>query len=216
MKAVRHGSAECSRKSLQTTKVWQALAFITRHANDDTVQPSVPYRAPLIVTAELPGPVQAWADGLRKAHFPPERNHLAAHVTLFHALPFHVLQEARALLSRLAAQTAPVEARLNGIMDLGTGTALRIDCPAMLELREEIADHFHGLLTQQDDHVPRLHVTVQNKVLRKDAIDLQMSLQATCVVRSFTFAGLGLHHYLGGPWSDAGRWPFRGGRRGRR
>ena len=34
--------------------------------------------APLVVTAELPAPLQARADGLRRAHFPPERNHLAA------------------------------------------------------------------------------------------------------------------------------------------
>ena len=50
--------------------------------------PDQPKRAhaPYIVTAELPGNVFALADGLRRAHFPPERNKLAAHVTLFHAL----------------------------------------------------------------------------------------------------------------------------------
>lgn len=42
--------------------------------------------APYIVTAELPGDVLAFADGLRRAHFPPERNWLVAHATLFHAL----------------------------------------------------------------------------------------------------------------------------------
>ncbi len=160
--------------------------------------------------------MQAWADGLRKAHFPPERNQLSAHVTLFHALPHYVLDEAKALLARLAGQNAPVEARLTGVMDLGSGTALRIDSPAMLALRDEIADHFHGLLTLQDGHVPRLHVTVQNKVLRKDAIALQIGLQEAFVMRSFSFAGLALHHYLGGPWGDAGRWAFRGAQRGRR
>jgi hypothetical protein len=38
--------------------------------------------APLIVTAELPPDLQAWATSLRQRHFPPERNYLAAHVTL--------------------------------------------------------------------------------------------------------------------------------------
>ncbi|WP_369800722.1 2'-5' RNA ligase family protein [Novosphingobium sp. AAP83] len=170
----------------------------------------------MIVTAELPAPMQAWADGLRKAHFPPERNQVRAHVTLLHALPPYVLDEAKALLSRIAAQNPPVEARLTGVMDLGSGTALRIESPAMMALRDEVADHFHGLLTLQDDHVPRLHITVQNKVLRKDAIALQMHLQEAFAARSFSFAGLALHHYLGGPWGDAGRWSFRGGSRGRR
>lgn len=171
--------------------------------------------APLIVTAELPAALQAWADTLRKTHFPPERNHLQAHVTLFHALPHYVLDEARALLSRIAAQHAPVEARLTGVMDLGNGTAFRIDSPDMMALRDEMADHFHGLLTQQDGHVPRLHVTVQNKVLRKDAIALQIGLQEAFAARSFTFTGLALHHYLGGPWGNAGRWSFRGAKPGR-
>lgn len=184
--------------------------------NAEKVQAINSRSAPLIVTAQLPAPLQAWADALRKTHFPPERNHLSAHVTLFHALPPHVLEEARALLARIAAQHAPVDARLVDVMDLGSGTAFRIESPGMMELRDEIADHFHGMLTLQDGHLPRLHVTVQNKVLRKDAIALQIGLQKAFCARSFTFAGLALHHYMGGPWVDAGRWSFRGTRRDRR
>ena len=41
----------------------------------------------LIVTAEL-GPADfGWLEGLRRAHYPPERNQLPAHLTMFHALP---------------------------------------------------------------------------------------------------------------------------------
>ena len=43
--------------------------------------------APLILSAVLDAPVQQRLDALRRAHFPPERNHLDAHVTLFHHLP---------------------------------------------------------------------------------------------------------------------------------
>lgn len=166
--------------------------------------------APLIVTAQLPSPLEGWADGLRKAHFPPERNHLRAHVTLFHALPPRLLDEARALLASLAAEHAPVVARLSSIMDMGGGTAFRIDSPGMIELRGRIAEHFHGMLTAQDGHGLRLHVTIQNKVERKAAQALQASLAATFIPRDFAFAGLGLHHYMGGPWEEAGRWSFRG------
>src|SRR6476469_7699644 len=42
---------------------------------------------PLIVTLLLDDAAQQRFDALRTAHFPAERNHLAAHVTLFHALP---------------------------------------------------------------------------------------------------------------------------------
>ena len=43
--------------------------------------------APLIVSALLDPDSFAWLDGLRRAHFPAERNLLDAHLTLFHALP---------------------------------------------------------------------------------------------------------------------------------
>jgi hypothetical protein len=166
--------------------------------------------APLIVTAELPAPLQAWADGLRREHFPPERNHLSAHVTLFHALPAFTEAEARDLLRALAGATAPPMARLSAIMDMGGGTAFRIECPDLLDLRARVADHFHGLLTGQDGHVPRLHVTIQNKVVRAEARALQDSLAMDFAPRDFRFAGLALHRYLGGPWEPVGRWAFRG------
>ncbi len=168
--------------------------------------------APLVVTAELPAPLQARADGLRRAHFPPERNHLAAHVTLFHALPPFAEGEARSLLAALAAETPPPEALLAAVMDLGGGTALRIDSAAMLDVRDCIAERFHGLLTRQDQHAPRLHVTVQNKVLRAEAKALQAELSGAFRPEPFAFAGLALHRYLAGPWELIGRWTFRGRR----
>ena len=42
---------------------------------------------PLVVTLLLEPSAQERFDRVRAAHFPAERNHLAAHVTLFHALP---------------------------------------------------------------------------------------------------------------------------------
>ncbi|MGN3975433.1 2'-5' RNA ligase family protein [Tsuneonella sp. SYSU-LHT278] len=165
--------------------------------------------APLIVTAELPEALQSRADQLRAAHFPPERNHLKAHVTLFHALPPMVEGELRDALA-VEARAAPVRARLEGVMNLGRGTALRLCSPGMLELRERIADRLHGLLTPQDQQAPRLHVTIQNKVAPSVAKALQAALARTLEPRDFTFAGLALHRYRGGPWETVHRWPFRG------
>lgn len=95
-------------------------------------------------------------------------------------------------------------------MSLGRGTALRIDSPGMLDLRGQIADRFHGMLTAQDQGRPRLHVTVQNKVTLAEAIALQQVLSATFLPRRFGFAGLALHAYRGGPWEALGRWSFHG------
>ncbi len=140
--------------------------------------------APLIVTAELPEALQSRADQLRAAHFPPERNFLKAHVTLFHALPPMVEDELRDALAA-EAKAPPVHARLDGLMNLGRGTALRLSSPAMLDLRERLADRFHGLLTVQDQQAPRLHVTIQNKVSPSVAKALQAALASSIEPRRF-------------------------------
>ena len=95
-------------------------------------------------------------------------------------------------------------------MPLGTGTALAIHSPAMLAIREAIAAHFHGALTAQDSHTPRLHITIQNKVTPQAARALQRSLAATLAPRDFAFPALGLHLYRETHWDSMGIWPFRG------
>ncbi|WP_165271715.1 2'-5' RNA ligase family protein [Pelagerythrobacter rhizovicinus] len=170
--------------------------------------------APLIVTAELPPDLHRWATRLRTAHYPPERNVLEAHVTLFHVLPPSAENEVRDELAAAAARYAPPAARLEGILPLGEGTALRLFSPAMLMLREELAARFHGLLTAQDAHQPRLHVTIQNKVPVRAARELQRTLAAEIEPRGFSFPALALYYYRGGPWEFVKRWPFRGKNRG--
>jgi hypothetical protein len=80
----------------------------------------------------------------------------------------------------------------------------------MTALREDLADRFRGLLAPQDQHAPRLHVTVQNKVSEKAARALQAELAGTFQPRAFRFPGLALHRYRDGPWEFAKRWSFRG------
>ena len=166
--------------------------------------------APLILTAQLPPDLHSWATGLRDEHFPPERNYLEAHVTLFHAIPAQCEPEARSFLARLVGEVAPVPARLEGLMSLGGGTALKLSSPDMLSLRDHIADHFHGMLTAQDQHRPRLHVTIQNRVTSKEAKALQAQMAGTVNPRDFAFPGLSLYHYRGGPWELVRGFTFRG------
>lgn len=166
--------------------------------------------APIILTAQLPPDLHRWATRLRDAHFPPERNYLEAHVTLFHALPPQCAEELSDVCKHLASEFAPVDARLVGVMPLGKGTALKLESEGILHLRDHIADHFHGLLTGQDQHRPRLHVTVQNKVTIEEARALQEHLEPVIEPRSFAFHGLALHRYRRGPWELMGRFAFRG------
>lgn len=176
--------------------------------------PSHPPPAPYIVTGELPRDVLAWADALRRAHFPPERNKLAAHVTLFHAFAPSLREELRGMLGHFAADFAPPAARIDRLMDLGRGTALAIHSPDLLAIRDAIAAHFHGALTSQDQHRPRLHITIQNKVDRHAALALQAELAPRLVPRTFAFTGLGLHLYCGGHWETQKIWRFRGHQHG--
>lgn len=167
-------------------------------------------RPPFIVTAELPGDVLAWADGLRRTHFPPERNWLQAHVTLFHSFAPSLREDLLGFLPRLAGEFAPPEAELTGLMDLGGGTALAIRSPGMLAVRGLIADHFHDMLTRQDQGGKKLHITVQNKVARAAATALQAELGPQLTPRRFAFTGLGLHLYMNPHWQAVGTWKFRG------
>ena len=165
---------------------------------------------PFIVTASLPPEIQGWAEGLRRAHYPPERNHLHAHVTLFHSFAPSLLEELKRFLPAVAQEFAPIPGRVAGIMDLGKGTAIALESAPMLALRGLIAEHFHGSLTAQDLYEPRLHITVQNKVTKEEARALQAALAPTIEPRDFVFSGLELHLYQGGPWTSVKACRFRG------
>ena len=165
---------------------------------------------PLILTGLLPRDMHGWATRLRDRHFPPERNYLEAHVTLFHAIPAQCEDELGDLLKRLAGEFAPPEGRLLGLMSLGGGTALKLESAQLMALRSVIADHFRGMLTQQDQGRPRLHVTIQNKVSSAEAKALQAELEGAIEERRFAFRGLGLYRYRGGPWEHVRDFVFRG------
>ncbi|RST31145.1 2'-5' RNA ligase family protein [Sphingomonas ginkgonis] len=163
----------------------------------------------LIVTAEMGAEDSAWLDGQRTRHFPPERNQLAAHLTMFHALPPSSEPEAERVLAREAAGPPP-RATLAGLMNLGGGVAYRVVSDELDGIRARIAHHFHGLLTAQDGQGWRPHVTIQNKVSSRQAKLLFDELQASFQPRPLAIRGLLLHRYLGGPWDSIGKWRFRG------
>ena len=165
---------------------------------------------PLIVTAQLGGTDQARFDQLRAAHFPPERNQLAAHLTMFHAIPPVLEDELRHRLAALAAELAPPRATVSGLMNLGGGVAYRIVSDDLDAIRAELANAFRGHLTQQDSHGWRPHITVQNKVRSSVAIATLSALERGFAPHPLAIAGLAFHHYEGGPWRPGKRYPFRG------
>ncbi len=169
---------------------------------------------PFILTAALPPDIQGWAEGLRRAHFPLERNHLHAHVTLFHAFAPSLLGELGDFIPRMTREFAAPAGSISGLMDLGTGTAIALQSDQLLALRAAIAEHFRGALTAQDLHEPRPHITIQNKVTKREARALQAELAPELtpfIARGgFVFPALELHRYEGGPWQLIKRSAFRG------
>ena len=151
----------------------------------------------------------AWLDGLRRHHYPADRNQLPAHLTMFHALPPSLEAEARHRLA-LATKARPPRATLAGLMDLGGGVAFRIVSDDLDSIRADLSEAFHGMLGAQDSGGWRPHVTIQNKVTNREARQLLEALQSGFQPRPLDIRGLGLHRYLGGPWEKLQIWPFRG------
>ncbi|WP_340264241.1 2'-5' RNA ligase family protein [Sphingobium mellinum] len=151
----------------------------------------------------------AWAEGLRRAHFPPDRNLVPAHITLFHHLPPSLLPELAVRMKMLCAERAPA-AQLSAIMPLGHGVAYRVDSDALIAIREELSAAFAGLLVPQDEARPRLHITVSNKIDPQSARALASALRADFRPRRLQIAGLAAWYYRGGPWELAVKARFRG------
>lgn len=164
--------------------------------------------APIIVSALFGGEDQAAFDRLRTAYFPPERNQLAAHLTLFHHLPPAVLPELKQRLSAATRGVRAPQAEVVGLMNLGRGVAIGIVSPELEHIRAELAAAFAPLLTPQDRAGWRPHVTVQNKVAPAEARATLAELEAGFRRHPVQVAGLAAWYYRGGPWEAISRHMF--------
>jgi 2'-5' RNA ligase len=162
---------------------------------------------PLVVTLLLDDDAQRRFDRLRAEHFPPERNHLAAHVTLFHALPGEREDAVAADLAAAAARP-PFDVAVTGVRFLGRGVAYTLASTGLTELRRDLAVAWEPWLTPQDRQRHAPHVTVQNKVDPAVARALHARLSAAFEPGTVGARGLGLWRYLGGPWEPVARYPF--------
>jgi hypothetical protein len=163
---------------------------------------------PILVTALFGDGDNGWLQELRRANYPRERNQVPAHVTLFRQLPPSLAGELSARLAAAAAAPPPA-ATIAGVIDLGEGTALRVESEALARIRGDLADAFHGLLTPQDLSPWRPHVTIQNKVAPRAARRLQLQLRAAFEPRPLAIRALATWRYLDGPWEPLKTHSFR-------
>jgi 2'-5' RNA ligase superfamily len=171
--------------------------------------------APLIVTATLGTADQRRFDALRRTHFPPERNYLNAHLTLFHHLPPARYRELLSHLKTVVASAPPPKATVGAVYSLGRGVAYWVNSPELMAIRSRAAEWFSADLTPQDRALQRLHITVQNKVDPADAKALLEKLKSEFVPGPLEITGLAVHYYRGGPWELIKEISFRGSTRSR-
>ncbi|MDO9709565.1 2'-5' RNA ligase family protein [Paracraurococcus lichenis] len=175
---------------------------------DPEVLPVAAAVAPLILTLGLDAETQSWLESMRRAHFPPARNLVPAHVTLFHALPGEEAAAIRAVLAEACAALPPSRVRVGPPRSLGRGVAMEIGAPAVATLRDRLAAQWRPWLTAQDRQRWRPHATVQNKVSPERARALYETLAALLPPREARAEALLLWRYRGGPWEPLERFPF--------
>jgi 2'-5' RNA ligase len=164
---------------------------------------------PLILTLQLDQVAFATFDDLRRRHFPPERNLIPAHVTLFHALPGQEQPQIVLALRHVCQETPVLPLSFPGARFLGRGVAIEVQSPGLLALRQRLASEWTHWLGAQDRQGYRPHITIQNKVTAAEARRLFERLRATWQPFSGTGEGLLLWRYLGGPWELASHFPFQ-------
>lgn len=154
-------------------------------------------------------------DALRQQYFPPERNQVPAHLSLFHQLPGDDHEAIDLAIDRVAGSHPPVPLRFGGVKSTGKGIMLVTLAPGLAAIRNELAKAFDRHLTPQDRQPYHPHVMVMNKAERDEVDRAIRELQASWSPWTGMGDRLILWRYLGGPWSEAGSYPLIGPARDR-
>ena len=160
---------------------------------------------PLILTLQLDPQAQAFYDDLRIRHFPPARNLIPAHLTLFHHLPDQA--STVEVLRQAAAATPPFPLANPTPRSIGRGVAVFFHSDALAALHVALSQAFQPHLIPQDRQRLRPHIVVQNKVDPEIARRTLPLLQSIPLPEPHAI-GLTLWRYLGGPWELLSHMPF--------
>ncbi len=165
--------------------------------------------APLILTLALDEASFRFFDDQRRLYFPRDRNHIPAHVTLFHALPGEEIDTIVQDLAAACAAQSFFPVTVTGLRSLGRGVAYQLAAPDLTKLRQALAGRWADWLTPQDRQKHNPHVTVQNKVDPAEARALLTRLQESFRPLTARGEGLDLWWYRGGPWERVERFGFQ-------
>ena len=164
--------------------------------------------APLILTLQFDERSFAFFDAQRRRYFPPERNFIPAHLTLFHALPGEHLASIERDIEAHASRRHPFGLDVTGLQPLGRGVAYALASTELAQLRRDLALHWNDWLKPQDRQNHQPHVTVQNKVHPSAARALLEELSDGFRPFHAEAIGLELWWYRGGPWERVRAFAF--------
>jgi hypothetical protein len=171
----------------------------------------MPANPPLILTCLINQEAFDFFNALRKNHFPPERNFLDAHLTLFHHLPAEEPDIMQAV-GEACMQYPPVVLEVKEVVFTGKGVAYRMESPALKKLHHALQQRWKQWLIPQDRQGLWPHITVQNKVYPGEARLLQKELSAGFTPFEAMALGLSVWEYQGGPWGFRESFLFQGTR----
>lgn len=166
--------------------------------------------AVLIVTLGFDPATFERLDGMRSRYFPPERNFIPAHVSLFHHLPGVHEGDIDATLAEAARASGTIDLAFREVRRMDRGFLIAVDAPMLAEVHARLARSFRAWLTPQDRQPFRAHVTIMNKAEREDAARAFDEVRAGWA----PWRGIGdrllLWEYRGGPWDAVAEYPFSG------
>ena len=164
---------------------------------------------PFVLTLEMDGASFARFDELRRRYFPPERNLVPAHLTLFPRLPGERGRDIKALLREIAADRKPIEVEVGAAKASERGVAVLLRSPQLQALRDELAREFRHWLMEEDGFRP--HITIQNNVGAAEARRTEREIATSFLPRRITGLGLHLWRYRDGPWEHVQLFRFGAG-----
>ncbi len=166
-------------------------------------------QTPLILTVGIEETVQSFFNQKRKEYFPPEKNFIDAHLTLFHHLPDDDTAIIRTIEDLCFEQKA-IPLSITEIKNIGKGVVYKIESKELIQLHRKLQKKWMDYLTMQDRQGLWPHITIQNKVTAEEVKQTLQQLKEGFIPFDVTATGLTLWRYLNGPWQQYQHFPFGG------
>lgn len=159
------------------------------------------YASPLVITLKMDQISYQRLNSWRERYFPPIRNYLTAHLTLYHHLPSEHVNWIKSEIAALCSQRSPFPMNFKGLECSGSFVGILVDAPEILKIKEHLNQVFANFLKAQDRQKIRPHVTLVNKVSPEEARKSQEEIALEFSPWSGRAEGIEIHFYQHGPWS---------------